>query len=347
MSHFCSKTYFLFKGIYGYRRFMNITYDLSKYLDHPEVSEKLKIISFFDHYGLSTTKDAFNVGRSTIFLWKKKLKEGNGSLDGLINKKRKPYNVRRMYVDEKIYNFIKKIREEHLRLGKDKIKPLLDGFCQKEKITSISSSKIGKIIKKNDFFLYLGRRDKKKVYLDKKRVFGYEIKKPGDLFQIDTIVRFEHGIKRYILTAVDVSTRFAFALTYKGKTAKNTTDFVEKLLSVTPYPILGVQTDNGSEFLEVFDQKAREAGIVHFFTYPKNPKQNAFIERFNRTLQEEFVEENAVLLEEEATKAFNDKLIDYLLWYNTERPHSSLKNKPPMEIVVNYLKESNMYATHT
>lgn len=347
MSHFCSNTSFLFKGILGYRRYMKITYDLTQYLNHPEVEQKIKIITFFDKYGLKTTKDAFTVGRSSIYLWKKKVRDGNGSLLSLINQSCKPYNTRRMYIDEKIYEFIKNLREKYQRLGKDKIKILLDDYCLRENLKTISSSKIGKIIKRNNWFLYLGKRTKHTVRKDKQRVFGYEVKNPGDLFQIDTVIRFEYGIKRYITTAIDVVSKFSFAYTYKSHSSLQTTDFVNKLIKVTPYPIHAVQTDNGSEFLDNFDRTIAKAGIVHFFSYPRCPKQNAVIERFNRTLQEEFVEQNSQLLEEKETKLFNDLLIDYLLFYNTQRPHNSLKNKVPMSLVVDYLKKSNMYTTDT
>lgn len=160
-------------------------------------------------------------------------------------------------------------------------------------------------------------------------------------------MRFEHGIKRYILTAIDVVTKFSFSYAYKSHTSLSAADFAEKLVKVTPYPIKAIQTDNGSEFLKEFDKAIANVGIVHFFTYPRCPKQNGTIERFNRSLQEEFVDFNAVLLEESEIKLFNDKLIDYLLWYNTKRPHHSLKNIPPMQTVVEYLKKSNMSWTDT
>ena len=327
---------------------MGFTANLNQYLNHPEVAEKLKILTFFDKYGLNTTKDAFGVGRSTIFLWKKKIKDGNGSLLGLINKSRRPYNTRRMYVDEKIFEFIRKFREDYPRLGKDKIKPLLDEYCQENHLETISESKVGRIIKKNNWYFYLGKRNtSKQVVSDKRRVFGYEVGIPGDLFQVDTVVRFEHGIKRYIVTAIDVVSKFSFSYTYKSHTSTNAADFARKLIQVTPYPIKAIQTDNGSEFLKDFDKVIAKLGIVHFFTYPRCPKQNGVIERFNRSLQEEFVDFNSVLLEEKDTKLFNDHLIDYLLWYNTKRPHNSLNNRSPMEVVVDYLKKSNMSWTDT
>lgn len=347
MSHFCSNTHFLFKGTVGYRKFMNITYDLTQYVNHPEVSEKIKIITFFDLYGLKTTKDAFSVGRSTVYLWKKKIRQGNGSLLGLINKSSKPYNTRRMYVEEKIYEFIKSLREKYPRLGKDKVKLLLDKYCRENQLETLSASKVGKIIKRNNWFFYLGKRTKRSVRPNKERVFGYEVKDPGDLFQIDTVIRFEHGIKRYLVTAIDVVSKFSFAYTYKSHSSLSTSDFIQKLLRVTPYDIKGVQTDNGSEFLNHFDRIMAQQGIVHFFTYPRCPKQNGVVERFNRTLQEEFTEPNRELLEENDLGQFNNLLVDYLLFYNTQRPHNALNNQEPMKAVVDYLKKSNKYATDT
>ena len=327
---------------------MNISYDLSQYINHPEVVKKVHIVTFFDTYGLTVTKDAFKIGRSTIFLWRRKIKEGKGSLLDLINKSKKPYNTRRMYVNEKIYEFIRNLREEIPRIGKDKIKVLLDEYCRDNNILSVSSSKIGKIIKRNNLYFYLGKREKgKQIRPNKKRVFGYEVNNPGDLFQVDTVVRFEHGIKRYVITAIDITSKFSFAYAYKTHTSKSASDFVSKLIQVTPYSIKAVQTDNGSEFLDKFDDIIAQRGIVHFFTYPKSPKQNAVVERFNRTLQDDCIEKHAVLLEESSTKQFNDRLIDYLLWYNTKRPHNSLDNQTPMKVVVDYLQKSNMCGTDT
>jgi transposase InsO family protein len=77
---------------------------------------------------------------------------------------------------------------------------------------------------------------------------------------------------------------------------------------------------------------------------------NAKIERFNRTVQEEFVDWH---LDDMALDldGFNLKLMDYLIWYNTERPHHTLKQKSPMQYLLDYLqlprRESNMLWTDT
>jgi len=306
---------------------------------HPEVQERLKVIKFFNQYGWKITHDAFGYARSTVYLWKKNLREKG--IKGLIKQSTRPHNTRKMYLDPKIYQFIKSLREQYPRLGKEKIKPLLDQYCQENNLETISVSKIGRVMKANNWFFYLGKRTRKRktIKRDKKRVFGYQVNQPGDLFQIDTIVRFEQGIKRYIITAIDTVSRFAFAWAYKTGSSASAADFAKKLIKVVPYPIRAIQTDNGSEFLKTFDQTIAQQGIVHFFTYPRCPKQNGVIERFNRTLQEEFLENHRELLELSSPDQFNHHLIDYLLFYNTKRPHYSLNYQVPMKVVVNYLKE--------
>ena len=51
--------------------------------------------------------------------------------------------------------------------------------------------------------------------------------------------------------------------------------------------IKAVNTDNGSEFLANFEKFCRDNKVIHFFTYPRSPKMNAVIEKFNRTIQKE------------------------------------------------------------
>lgn len=56
---------------------------------------------------------------------------------------------------------------------------------------------------------------------------------------------------------------------------------------------------------------------------------NCYIEKYNRTIQEEFIDQHEVFLED--PRIFNEKLIQYLLWYNTERPHWSPKLQSPID----------------
>jgi len=103
----------------------------------------------------------------------------------------------------------------------------------------------------------------------------------------------------FILNAVDVSTKFKFSYAFKSMSSRNTVLFFKKLENVYPYEegIEIVQTDNGSEFLGEFDKYLKEKGIKQNFIYPRCPRINGYVERANRTLQDEFINENIFLPE--------------------------------------------------
>ena len=92
-------------------------------------------------------------------------------------------------------------------------------------------------------------------------------------------------------------------------------------------------------------------------TYPKTPKMNAHFERFNRSIQEFFVDyyEDPLFT---ALALFNQKMSDWLVSYNTELPHlstkpnlkktTSLNNLPitPVQFLLKLSPQSRMYWTH-
>ena len=78
------------------------------------------------------------------------------------------------------------------------------------------------------------------------------------------------------------------------------------------------QKDNGLEFRGYFDKYLKDKGYKHLFIYPRCPKINAYVERSNRTLPEEFIKHNLTSLHISLDQ-FNRELIDYLVWHNTKR----------------------------
>ncbi len=52
--------------------------------------QKAKILTHVHKHGINSAVDAFNVGRSTIFRWKKQLHDSNGHIGALSNKSRAP-----------------------------------------------------------------------------------------------------------------------------------------------------------------------------------------------------------------------------------------------------------------
>ena len=316
--------------------------------------ERLKIINFYVKYGECETKEAFGVGRKTIFVWKKRLGLSQGKITSLIPTSTKPIKARGMQTDPRVIGFIKTLRESHPRLGKEKINPILDEYCKSIDIDSISISTIGKIIKRNNFFYqktgkmyhnpsfrYSNSRHKTKRmrirYSPKHKDLGH--------LQMDTILRFQDDIKYYFYTAIDVRGKFAFCLPRRTLTSANTMDFYQKLIQVIPYKIKSVQTDNGLEFLGFFDAYLEKQNIPHIFTYPRCPKINGVVERFNRSIQEEFIDYNLHLIHNQ--KMFSLKLADYLLFYNCVRIHKSLGNITPMTYLIQKGVMSEKSVTYT
>ena len=54
--------------------------------------------------------------------------------------------------------------------------------------------------------------------------------------------------------------------------------------------IAAILSDNGSEFAKYFEEACNRLKIIHIYSRVHTPKDNPFCERFNRTVQEEFME---------------------------------------------------------
>lgn len=98
--------------------------------------------------------------------------------------------------------------------------------------------------------------------------------------------------------------------------------------------IAAILSDNGGEFGKYFEEACKRLKIIHIYTRVKTPKDNAINERFNRTIQEEFAETDEYfepLLTETDLTAANQRLTEWLIFYNLKRPHQSLNYQTPIE----------------
>ena len=99
-----------------------------------------------------------------------------------------------------------------------------------------------------------------------------------------------------------------------------------------------ILTDNGSEVAShgkkdrhPFERMLLELGIKHRYTRPYRPQTNGKVERFWRTLNEDLLEETTF----ESVEELKDELMQYLLYYNTERPHQELDGQTPLQTLQN------------
>jgi transposase InsO family protein len=316
-----------------------------------QAKRRAKVLAFWERYGDGATREAFGVSPRTLFRWQEKLRRSLGKLEGLNAGSTAPKERRKRNLSSLITERIIALRTVHPRLGKEKLHALLQKDGQ-----HLSVSTVGRILvdlkKKGQLpspvSLSLqgktGNLTERVVQRRKKlrRPKGYRV------LQVDTVIRFVDGVKRYILTAVDTEKRTAFAACYTNHGSLSSADFLTKCTVVLPDCPTAIQTDNGSEFALHFETACESNALTHFHTYPRSPKMNAHVERFNRTLDEEFLRYHRALMRDDVP-AFNNTLIDWLLWYNGERPHYALGQVSPFQFILKSLpeRECHMWWTHT
>lgn len=303
-----------------------------RYMITEKAKERVRILAFWERHGTAATEEAFTVKKRTLYRWQKKLKEEHGKLEALNDGNRAPKKRRARLWDYRIIEELRRLRQEHPNLGKDKLHPLLLPFCSTLRLPCPKSRTIGRLISDcGGLRVYpqkvtgtgrIVKANRQKVLRKPKE---FKTRYAGHLVALDTIERFIFGVRRYIVTFEDIHTRFGFAWATSSHASLAAKEFFDLCRTVFPFPIDFVLTDNGSEFKKHFAAELKRLHLVHYHTYPKTPKQNAHCERFNRTLQEEFVDFHANLLLD--TESFNRKLMDYLAFYNTERVHFAFENK--------------------
>lgn len=342
----------VFRVFYGVRGFAKLNDYAIRWtrMVTEKAQHKLKVIKFWKRYGSTAVGEAFGVKERTLYHWQAQLKKGGGKAESLNDGSRRPRKVRRRQWPPTIIEKIKELRKEHPNLGKEKIFILLSPYCKEHKLNCPSVSTLGNIIRDCGGL----RRRPMKVRHDGTIVLrkrAYKARKPKDFTacypghcgSFDTIERIIHGSRRYVLTFTDVYSRFALAWATKSHASQAAKEFFELVKFIFPFPFTYILTDNGSEFMKEFQKEIERLHVVHWHTYPKTPKMNPHCERFNRSVQEEYVNYHEPGLLEPTN--FNIGLMKYLLWYNTERPHHSLQLTTPVQFIMDNIDITFQKAT--
>jgi transposase len=307
----------------------SLTFDLSN-----AAKFRLHVLDFYYQHGWKATIDAFSIGKSTLYDWKKMYEVSQKKLSSLIPGSTRPKRLRTMQTDYRLLELIKTMRQKYGSLSKYKLKPFLDALSRELDIPSLSVSVIGKIIKRNHYFYETKTKTKRR----RKKTGSYlkrspKQTKPG-YCQMDSIHIWMLGRKYYFITIIDVFTKCAWCKLTTSLSSRQARLALQEFQKHYPHKIRIIQTDNGSEFLGEFQKYLEQEEIKHEFIYPRSPKINGIVERFNRTIKEEFIARHDEYLYD--IPRFNQKLIKYLNWYNNQRPHYSLGYISPHEYLKNY-----------
>jgi transposase InsO family protein len=205
----------------------------------------------------------------------------------------------------------------------------------------IETRTIGKIIKNEGLV---------RKYRVRKLKYKY-VKMPllaGELVEIDIkyVPDLINGLKYYQFTAIDCASRWRYLEIYDGMGNDCAVKFLEKVISVSPFKIRSVKTDNGACFtnrylgynkssdplnprLHEFDLACAKENILHYLIDPGKPAQNGKVERSHRTDQEMFYDRHkfkTVLDLKKALKQWN-------IYYNNLE-HCALDGLTPNEALI-------------
>lgn len=152
---------------------------------------------------------------------------------------------------------------------------------------------------------------------------------PGALLEVDTVhILLSDGSRLYIYTLIDLHSRWAYAEVAEKIGAEPSARFLRRAQQAAPFKFEMIQTDHGSEFSTWFTHACWGLGMQHRHSRVGQKNDNAHIERFNRSIQEECLDQTA-----KTFRHFKKALAAYLPYYNTERLHMGIKYQTPAEVL--------------
>jgi transposase InsO family protein len=309
---------------------------------------RLEWVIFYETKGernARLTARHFGIAPKTFYHWKNRFDETNLCL--LEERSRAPVKRRMREYTPLQYSRVVALRQKRIRYGKMKLLTLYQTHYPGDK--HITSWKVQCIIERSGLYYHpvkQARINRKRV-LSAKRKRITDLKKKsrtGFLLCLDTIVRYVHGQKRYTLTAIDRYSKLAFARMYTTHSSNSARDFLYRLHYLLDGKIENVQTDNGSEFKKYFDAALTKLNIPHYHSRVRTPKDNPQNERFNRTLEDEFIALGNLT---DKVSLFNERLTEWLIEYNFKRPHQTLDYLPPINFHFKFHKVLPMYPSST
>lgn len=304
----------------------------------PEAQERWRWLRCWEalrKQGLSSTQagQVLSLPRSTLYRWQKRVKQEGPR--GLEPKSRRPKRRRQPTWSVELAQAVLHLREKYPRWGKDKLVVLLrrDGW-------QVSTSMVGRILTHLKARGVLKEPVRKRISARKRhhsRPYAirkpqeYQIQEPGDLVEVDTLdVRPLPGVVLKHFTARDVICRWDVVEAYPRATSHTASQFLERLLERTPFPIKALQVDGGGEFAAAFEEACQKRELRLFVLPPRSPKLNGHVERAQRTHTEEFYE---IYEGDWGLGPLSGALREWEWTYNFIRPHQALDGKTPMEYI--------------
>ena len=289
---------------------------------------------------ISAFLTSMEISERTIQRWKKNYKEkGPDGLGKLKAMGRPPVAIRPrisrvITAYRKMYRWGSEVIQAHLRLdhsyvvSRHKIEKYLDDTGLRDQYPCTT-------------------KKKQKAEKKKKHTSVVVVKNPGEHTQIDVkyqIHLLKNKQKSYVYNIVDHASNWSYKRAYSTYNAKNTKDFMEKLIKICPFTIKRIQSDNGVEFTYKYvsiaddpkehplDKFCTENNIVHKLVPPGEKELQGLVERSHRQDDQELFSR----ITPETLEEFNKHLNIFYKYRNKNRRFKKLNWKTPNEWLSSY-----------
>jgi IS30 family transposase len=302
-------------------RFLIKEYELVKVKQHP-------VFRFAQEFYL-----AHNTDRRSFLKYYNRYKQSGKDIDLLPQKRGPKYKTRRplQFIENKVISLRKKGNSKHEIVSI--LKPSLHKFTP-------SASGVYNICKR-----YGLNRLSPKMKVNKRKIIK---EKMGELGHIDchylskSIIRGQNK-KLYLVCIIDDYSRLAWAEVVEDITSLTVMFAALKCLNMLTdqYQLKfeEILSDNGPEFgpgnsknkqQHPFERMLIEVGIKHRYTKPYRPQTNGKVERFWRTIEDDLLRDTDF----DSLTELKDELLQYLVYYNHQRPHQGIDGKTPAEMSI-------------
>ena len=248
------------------------------------------LLKYAEKHGVTKAAIKYNVNRQYVYRWKRR---HNGDIHSLANRLHRPHHHPNQHADAELRQITSfRRRDPHTRLVVLWVKLRRNGY--KHSITGL--------------YRVLRRQGQIPAKLPNPKYIPKPYEQmhfPGKRVQIDVkfvpescIIGNAKGEKFYQYTAIDEFSRWRYLEAFREHSSYSSAVFLEHLVKATPFKILCIQTDNGSEFTKkfvsdkarphLFERKSEELGIRHKLIRPFTPRHNGKVERSHRKDNEYF-----------------------------------------------------------
>jgi transposase InsO family protein len=284
----------------------------------------------------------FSVSPATAHRWWHRWLDGNRSSAALVDRSSRPHHQPRRLTAEQEEPIVRARRETNLGPAR------LAGIVRRPRST------VWKVLRRHG----LSRRPRGQ----RQSYRRYEWSRPGALLHMDVkkLARFSvpghrvtgdrstkdihRGIGYdHLHCVIDDNSRIAYVELHPREDAETNARTLERALAFFAElgldPPDAVMTDNAFVYVHSkrFHTLLRDAGARHIRTPPYTPRWNGKAERFIRTLQDEWAYSRTWQTSSSRARS----LQSFIRYYNRQRPHSSLGDRPPISRVHNVRRQDS------